>query len=141
MIADLQRVGITATARAMPTDQFDATAKDPAHGPDISLVHFYPDDAFPGSITYLVYQSGTPLNYLGYSSKQADDLFNQAWGTQDPAQRNALFLEGAKVGFDDGAFLGLADIKDVVVYRQGLTNLVTYPGLPWSFDYGLVRQG
>jgi peptide/nickel transport system substrate-binding protein len=141
MIADLQKVGITATARVMPTDQFDSTAKDPAHGPDISLVHFYPDDAFPGSITYLVYQSGTPLNYLGYSNKQADDLFNQAWGTQDVTQRDQLFLEGAKIGFDDGAFLGLADLKDVVVYRNGLTNLVTYPGLPWSFNYGLVREG
>ena len=141
LIADLQKVGITATARVMPTDQFNNTAKDPAHGPDISLVHFYPDDAFPGSITYLVYQCGTPLNYLGYCNHQADALFGAGFGTADPAQRAQDFLNGAKFGFDDAAFLGLTDVQDVIVYRQGLANLVTYPTLPWNFDYGLVRNG
>jgi peptide/nickel transport system substrate-binding protein len=141
LIAHLQQVGIHATARVMPTDQFNATAKNPAQGPDISLVHFYPDDAFPGSITYLVYGCGTPLNYLGYCNKAADADFNNAWGTASETARNELFLNGAKIQFDAGAFLGLADIKDVVVYRQGITNLVTYPGLPWNFNYALAREG
>jgi peptide/nickel transport system substrate-binding protein len=138
LIANLQKIGIQATARAIPTDQFNSLPKHADTGPDIALVHFYPDDMFPGSLSYLVYQCGTPLNYLNYCNKQADDLFNQAWGTADEAQRNTLFLNAAKVGFDDASFLGLTDLQDVIVYRPGLSNLVTYPALPWNFNYGLA---
>ncbi|MFL5799633.1 MAG: ABC transporter substrate-binding protein [Actinomycetota bacterium] len=138
LIADLQRIGLHATARAIPTDQFNSLPKHASTGPDIALVHFYPDDMFPGSLSYLVYQCGTPLNYLDYCNNKADDLFNKAWGTADEAQRNTLFLDAAKVGFDDASFLGLADIQDVIVYRPGLSNLETYPALPWNFNYGLA---
>jgi peptide/nickel transport system substrate-binding protein len=141
LIASLQKVGISATARAIPTDEFNSLPKHAATGPDIALVHFYPDDMFPGSLSYLVFQCGTPLNYLNYCNKQADDVFNSAWGTADKAQRDALFLQAAKIGFDDASFLGLADIKDVIVYNPRLKNLVTYPALPWNFNYGLATAG
>jgi peptide/nickel transport system substrate-binding protein len=141
LIAELQRIGIHATAQAIPTDQFNSLPKHAANGPDIALVHFYPDDMFPGSLSYLVYQCGTPLNYLNYCNKQADALFNKAWATPDVAQRNKLFLEAAKIGFDDASFLGLADLKDVIVYQPGLSQLHTYPALPWNFTYGLATGG
>jgi peptide/nickel transport system substrate-binding protein len=141
LIAQLQAAGIEATARSIPTAQFDQTAEDPANGPDISLVHFYPDSAYPGSLTGLVYACGAPLNYLGYCNEDMDAMFNEAYGTRDEEDANELFLNGAKIGWDDAAFFGLADIRDVIVYRDGLTNLVTNPGTPWNFNYGLVREG
>ena len=138
IIAKLQAAGISASARVMPTAQFDNTAQAPAKAPDIMLVHFYPDDAFPGSLAYLVFQCGTPLNYLGYCNKQADTLFNAGFTNPSAAGRSQQFLQGAKLGFDAGSFLGLADLKDVIVYRPGLANLVTYPVLPWNFNYALA---
>jgi peptide/nickel transport system substrate-binding protein len=141
LIAELQRVGIHATAQAIPTDQFNSLPKHAASGPDIALVHFYPDDMFPGSLSYLVYQCGTPLNYLNYCNKKADALFNKAWATPDVALRNKLFLAAAKIGYDDASFLGLADLKDVIVYRPGLGRLLTFPALPWNFTYGIATGG
>jgi ABC-type transport system substrate-binding protein len=138
IIARLQAAGIKATARVLPTAQFDNTAQAPAKAPDIMLVHFYPDDAFPGSLAYLVFQCGTPLNYLGYCNKQADNMFNSGFTNSSASGRSQQFLTGAKLGFDAGSFLGLADLKDVIVYRPGLANLVTYPVLPWNFNYALA---
>jgi peptide/nickel transport system substrate-binding protein len=140
LLARLQEAGINATARPLPTGQFDQTAEDPENGPDVSLVHFYPDHAYPGSLTGLVFACGAPLNYLGYCNEEMDALFNKAYATPDEEAANELFLEGAKIGWDDAAFIGLANIDDVIVYREGLTSLVTRPGVPWNFDYGLVRE-
>ena len=140
LLARLQQAGIEATGRALPTGQFDQTSEDPENGPDISLVHLYPDHAYPGSLTGLVFACGAPLNYLGYCNDRMDAVFNRAYGTVGEQASDRLFLEGAKMGWDDAAFIGLADIQDVIVYRDGLTNLVTNPGLPWNFDYSLVRE-
>jgi hypothetical protein len=38
------------------------------------------------------------------------------------------------------AFVPLADIRGVIVYRQGLTDLDTRPALPWVVDYESIRR-
>ena len=70
----------------------------------------------------------------------ADKIFATAASTADPQGRNAMFDQGARLLFDDGGFVPLADIKDVIVYRGHLANFGTKPAIPWSVDFGTLSR-
>jgi hypothetical protein len=42
--------------------------------------------------------------------------------------------------FEGCGFLPLADVKDIVVYRSGLTDLGTRPAIPWNVDFGMISE-
>ena len=141
LIAQLDAAGFQATARALPGDQVTSFSKHLDTAPDIFLAQNNPDSAFPGTQTDLFYATGAPLNIFAYSNPAADALFAKAATMTDAAARNATYLQGAKLAFDDGAFLPLADVKDVIVHRVGLTDLGTRPAVPWNVDFGTIRRG
>lgn len=141
LVAQLTAAGIEATARPLPQDQVTAFPSDPASGPTIVLAQNNPDSAHPSTQTFLFYQTGGPLNIFQYSNPAADDLFGQAYGVTDVAERDALYLQGAQLLFDDGGFYPLADVQDVIVYRSGLTGLAARPAIPWTIDFGLIARG
>ncbi|HYY11963.1 MAG TPA: ABC transporter substrate-binding protein [Kineosporiaceae bacterium] len=141
LIAQLDAAGFQATARAIPGDQVPTFAKKPQDAPDVFLAQNNPDSAFPGTQTDLFYATGAPLNIFAYSNPAADALFTKAAATTDKAARDATYLQGARLVFDDAAFVPLADVQDVIVHRVGLTDLGTRPAVPWNIDFGSVRRG
>jgi len=46
----------------------------------------------------------------------------------------------SQILFADGAFIPLADVKDVIVYRDDLIDLNTRPALPWAVDYETIKR-
>jgi peptide/nickel transport system substrate-binding protein len=141
MVAQLNAAGIDATARALPQDQVINFPSDPKSGPTLVIAQNNPDSAHPSTQSGLFYATGGPLNLFQYSNPTADDFFNQGYPVTNVDQRNALYLKGSDVLFQDGGFYPLADVQDVIVYRSGLSGLETRPAIPWNVDFGAVTEG
>lgn len=141
LIAQLANAGIQATARAVPQDELFTYAEDPAGAPDLVLAQNNPDSAHPATQAGLFFAGGAPLNLFGYASEEADALFAEAATVTDEAARDEMYVEGARLIFEDEAFLPLADVEDVVVHRAGLTDLGFRPAIPWNVDLATIQEG
>jgi peptide/nickel transport system substrate-binding protein len=141
MVARLNAAGIDATSRALPADQVNNFPSDPKSGPTIVIAQNNPDSAHPSTQAGLFYMTGAPLNLFGYSNPAADDVFNQAYPITDISKRNDLYMKGSDLLFNDGGFYPLADVQDIIVYRDGLTNLESRPAIPWNIDFGAISEG
>lgn len=141
MVAKLIAAGIQASARSLPADQVNNLPSDPKSGPTIVIAQNNPDSAHPSTQAGLFYMTGAPLNLFAYSNTSADDVFNQAYPITDIPKRNDLYLKGSDLLFQDGGFYPLADVQDVIVYRDGLTGLESRPAIPWNIDFGAISEG
>lgn len=139
LIARLRQAGISATARALPGGQVSTFLKDPGAAPDLYLAQNNPDSAHPDSQSSLFFATGGSLNIFGVSDPTADAGFAAAAGQTDRAARDAGYAEAARGLFAAGLFLPLADLQDVVVHRDGLTDLGTRPAVPWNIDFTTAR--
>ncbi len=139
LIVKLSEKGIKATARAIPGSQFAAFKEAPEKAPDLVLAQNNPDSAHPDSQTSLFYATGAPLNIFDSSNPEADKAFADAAQETDKTKRDALYADAARIVFDDGLFLPLADLDDVIVHRKGLTDFSTRPDVPWNIDLSTVR--
>ena len=141
MIAQLDQAGIKATANAIPIDQGLAFQKKPEKAPwDILVFSGIPDSAHPGSAATLFYGTGGGINWNGYSNPKVDKLFAEADTLTDKAKRDELYLQGAKIAFDDFAFVPLAEVYDVGVFRGKYCDLNSTPAVPWNVDLGTIRS-
>jgi len=136
----LERIGIHATLRSYPLDQALLFAEDLQRAPDLYLAQNYPDAAHPATQTGVFFSSTAPLNFFGYKNPHIDQLIDAADRVSDRAERDRRYLVISQQLFADTAFIPLADIRDVIVYRQGLTGLDPRPALPWVVDYESIRR-
>jgi peptide/nickel transport system substrate-binding protein len=140
MVSLLKQVGIVATVHVVPLDQESGLGHDLQHAPDIWLSQNYPDAAHPATQVGVFFQTGAALNLLGYSSNRVDSLAAEAATLTNAVQRDQAYLAISQILIQDGAFIPLADIKDVIVYRDDLIDLNTRPALPWAVDYETIRR-
>jgi peptide/nickel transport system substrate-binding protein len=140
MVSLLKQIGIVATAREIPLDQEGSFINDLKSAPDIWLSQNYPDAAHPGTQVGVFFQTDAALNLFGYSNPRVDALAAKAAAITDVAQRDQVYLAISQILFADRAFIPLADIKDVIVYRDDLIDLNTRPALPWAVDYETIRR-
>jgi ABC-type transport system substrate-binding protein len=140
MIAQFHQAGIDASANAIPIDQALAYQKKPDKAPwDILVFSGIPDSAHPGSAATLFYGTGGGINWNGYSNPKVDKLFAEADAETDVPKRDALYLQGAKVAFDDFAFVPIAEVYDVQVFHGKYCDTNSTPAVPWQVDLGTVR--
>ena len=140
LVSALARIGISATVMSMPTDQEPGLRDFPQRAPDLWLARNYPDAAHPGTQADVFFETGAPLNLFNYSNPSVDRLIGAAGQITDRAARDRAYLAISDALFADIAFIPLADIKDVIVYRADLTDLGTRPALPWGVDYATIRR-
>lgn len=140
MVSLLEQIGVTATVRTIPLDQETMLVNNLKHAPDIFIAQNYPDAVHPATQVGVFFETGAALNFFGYSNPKVDAMSADARRMTDLSERNARYLAISQMLFDDGAFVPLADIKDVIVYRAGLTDLGTRPALPWAVDYATIRR-
>jgi peptide/nickel transport system substrate-binding protein len=140
MVSGLKRIGIAATVRPIPLDQESSLVNHLETDPDIFIAQNYPDAAHPGTQTDVFFETGAALNFFGYSNPKLDPLYAAAGQITSVPERDKAYLAISDMLYADGAFIPLADIKDVIVYRAGLVDLNTRPALPWAVDYGTIRR-
>jgi peptide/nickel transport system substrate-binding protein len=136
----LRRIGVRATIRAVPTDQETRFRDAPRKAPDLWIAQNYPDAAWPSTQANVFFQTGAPLNLLGYSNPRVDRMIDAAGAIEARGPRDAAYLAVSDALFADLAFIPLAEIKDVIVYRDGLEDLDPRPAFPWSVDFAAIRR-
>ena len=140
LIAQLQAIGVDATARAVKQQDAYAYKNNFMEAPDLHILQVNPDAAHPQTSAELFYTTGAPLNVYQYSNPAADEVLKKAGRLTDRAERDRLYEQGSHMIFDDGGFFPLADIADVIVHRQGLADFGTRPAMPWNVDLGMIRE-
>ena len=140
MIAQLASIGVNATARVIPQEESFTFFENLEDAPDLYLAQNNPDAAHPETQATLFYTTGAPLNIMAYSNPEADDVLFAAGSVTDRAERDKMYADGGAQLFEGCGFLPLADVKDVIVYRSGLTNLGTRPAIPWNVDFGMISE-
>ena len=140
LLAELAAIGVSAEAVVIPKDEQYNFAADMSRAPDVMLARNNPDAAHPETQASVFYTKGAPINVMGVDNPAADKLAGEAGTLTEVAARNAKYLEASKLWVEAAEFLPLVDLDDVVVHREGLTDLGLRPVFPpGNIDFGLVR--
>ena len=139
MVAELAAIGIDATITILPSGAAFGLAENP-NGPDFYMGKLTPDALHPENQASIFFTGEAPINFYGRALPEADALVFEAGTLTDIAHRNALYEEASHLYIDNGLFIPLVEVDDVVVHPEGLVDLdlrAAYP--PGNIDYGSVR--
>lgn len=139
LVAQLAGIGVKATVTIMPAGA-SFQLKDNPDGPDLYLTKLTPDALHPETQAGIFFATGAPINFYGRGLPEADALLQQAGALTDVAARNALYEQAGHLYFDQGLFIPLVTVDDVVVHPEGLTDLGLRAAFaPGNIDFGAVR--
>jgi ABC-type transport system substrate-binding protein len=99
-----------------------------------------PDAGEPLTVSlYLNDQNRRRHHWNGYSNPKVNKLFAEAGTQTDRAKRDDLYLQGAKIAFDDFAFVPIAGVYDVGVFKGKYCDFNSIPAVPWNADLGTIQ--
>lgn len=140
LIAQLARIGVSATASVLPPGAA-FSLRQSANAPDLLLTIASPDAAHPDNQANAFYTEKAPLNFYGRTVPEADELIAEASPITDLPARNALYERASRLYIDSGVVIPLIDMKDVVVHVRGLKDLGLRPVFPeGNIDFARVRR-
>jgi peptide/nickel transport system substrate-binding protein len=120
VVANLQTVGITASAQGYDTSTVFGWINNPPTGPDAFIDgNNGPDGGDPYMWGHVFWDASGGINYFGCESKEVNDLLNQALGTGD---MNTYVKAGDLYG-QTGCFLNLSHNRNWVVAQKWLTGV------------------
>ena len=139
LVAQLASIGIDATVTILPQGAAFGL-KDTPDGPDFYIAKLTPDALHPENQAGIFFASGAPINFYGRGLPEADALLQEAGTLTDIAARNALYEKAGHLYFDNGLFIPLVGVDDVVVAPKGLVDLdLRAAYAPGNIDFGSVR--
>jgi len=125
--AQLQAIGIKASAQSYPTSQVFDWPNDPAKGPDVFFDgNNGPDGGSPYMFGHVFWDKTGGINYFKCDDPSTDADLNTALTTGD----KALFAKAAQTYSATGCWMNLSYNKDWVVAQKWLT------GVPESQNIG-----
>jgi peptide/nickel transport system substrate-binding protein len=140
--ADLSAVGIDTTVRTItPEESFEYVSK-----PDLRshafLLYGGPDAWHPDTWARLFYYQQGPLAYFTPENVgDADAILDEALHQTDDATAQQLYSDAGDLYRDTGDFIPIADGKDVIVLRPGLTGVVHDGSQIWFLRLQHLREG
>jgi len=141
MIADLAAIGVEATARPVQRSAPFSYARDQASAPDMLLARINPDAAHPATQIDVFFTTSAPVNFMGFSDPAADAVAAKADAAPTRAEADPLYEKAARMMIDAGGFVPFADLREIIVAKSGLKNVVTRPSFPpGNIDFGLVTE-
>jgi peptide/nickel transport system substrate-binding protein len=137
----LQKVGVQAKIRTIPASQSYSLPTKPSLRPDILVGAIVPDDLAPDSFIRIFFHSEGSVNWLGCSSKQADDQMDAGLKAPTPEESDRLYVAAAESVIENGCGLPVAEINDVVATRSdlNLTNLQHAIAISFALRLELLR--
>ena len=137
----LADAGLDVTVRAMPIAEVFDLVNNKDSAPDLLLWTMNPDAAHPDTWIRIFMNSTGALNYLLCPSPEADALMDQGLQSTDPAQVTELYGQAGDAVVDTGCYTTIADNKEIVVARKGITGFVHQ--LPTSYTVRLkdLKEG
>lgn len=121
----LQAAGLQVTTRPMPIAQaFDLPNQPVAARPDMVLATLNPDAVHPDTYVRIFMSTKGSLNWLQGSVPAADAAMDEGLNSNDPAVVAADYAKAGDALAASGLWLDLADVKETVIARKGITDLV-----------------
>ena len=121
----LAAAGLQVTTRPMPIAQaFDLPNQPVKARPDMLLATLNPDAVHPDTYVRIFMSTKGSLNWLQGSVPAADAAMAAGLNTQDPAVVAAEYAKAGDAIAASGLWLDLADVKETIIARKGITNLV-----------------
>ncbi|MCW2620929.1 MAG: extracellular solute-binding protein family 5 [Frankiales bacterium] len=121
----LAAAGLQVTTRPMPIAQaFDLPNQPAGSRPDMLLATLNPDAVHPDTYARIFMSTPGALNWLQGSVPAADAALDAGLKTNDPATVDASYVEAGKLLAASGLWLDLADVKETIIARKGITHLV-----------------
>lgn len=139
MVAELAAIGIEATVTILPSGAAFGL-KDNPDGPDFYMGKLTPDALHPENQATIFFTGSAPINFYGRALPEADAMVSEAGTLTDIAARNALYEKASSLYIENGLFIPLVEVEDVVVHAEGLVDLdLRAAYAPGNIDYGSVR--
>jgi peptide/nickel transport system substrate-binding protein len=121
----LAAAGLQVTTRPMPIAQaFDLPNQPVSARPDIVLATLNPDAVHPDTYARIFMSTKGSLNWLQGSVPAADAAMDAGLATNSPATAAAGYTKAGDLIAASGLWLDLADVKETVIARKGITGLV-----------------
>jgi peptide/nickel transport system substrate-binding protein len=124
LASKLQAIGFKVKVRGLPIAEVFDLPNHPEKAPDLLLWTFNPDAAHPDTWVRIFMNSKGSINYLVCSDKTADADMDKGLASITKADVNKYYGEAGDLLAASGCFITLADVKEVVVARKGLTGFV-----------------
>jgi peptide/nickel transport system substrate-binding protein len=136
---ELQAAGLDATSRGIPIAQvFDLpNHKDTA--PDLLVSTVNPDAAHPDTWARIFSNTTGSLNWLQCSVPAADAAMDSGLHATDPATIKASYAKAGDALVASGCFIGLADVKEVIVAKKGYSNFVHQMPTLFTIRFGDLK--
>ncbi|GGO92051.1 ABC transporter substrate-binding protein [Wenjunlia tyrosinilytica] len=138
-----RKIGLKAEVRTMSGADFASLYTDKALRRKVDLV---PDDWYitkpdPAGF-YDNALTGSPNNWVGYSSPEYDRVVTKALRTNDDAERARLLIDAERRFSEDAVWIPLVQAPNVLVTSSEYTGApasMAYIAYPWLADLGAKR--
>jgi peptide/nickel transport system substrate-binding protein len=121
----LAAAGMQVTTRPMPMAQaFDLPNQPVAARPDMLLATLNPDAVHPDTYARIFMSTKGSLNWLQGSVPAADAAMDAGLVSNDPATVARSYAQAGDAIAASGLWLDLADVKETIIARKGITGLV-----------------
>ena len=139
----LQAAGLSVTLRPIQTAQEFSRYNTPdAQRPDILLDVDGPDALHPDTNLRIYFRTGAaPLKWFGYSLPEVDAAMDAGAKSTDQAEVIKQYGIAASGIRDSGIMMRIANQRDVIVSRAGITNFVHNPLLYQMVNIAALKAG
>lgn len=121
----LAAAGLQVTTRPMPMAQaFDLPNQPAASRPDIVIATMNPDACYPDTWIRIYMSTKGSLNWMQGSVPAADAAMDAGLYTESPQLAEEEYAKAGDLIAASGLWLDLADVKETIIARKGITNLV-----------------
>ena len=121
---EMQAAGLDATSRGIPIAQVFDLPNHKDQAPDLLVSTVNPDAAHPDTWARIFSNTAGALNWLQCSVPEADAAMDAGLHATDPAAIKADYAKAGDALVASGCFIGIADVKEVIVAKKGYTNFV-----------------
>lgn len=121
----LAAAGLEVTTRPMPIAQaFDLPNQPVDARPDMLLATLNPDAVHPDTYIRIFMSTAGALNWLQGSVPAADAAMDTGLASNDPTTAMAAYAAAGDALAASALWLDIADVRETVIARKGITNLV-----------------
>jgi len=141
LAAKLQQAGFNVKVRGLPIAEVFDLPNHPDKAPDLLLWTFNPDAMHPDTWIRIFMNGNGSINYLKCSDPQADADMDNGLKAITKADVDKLYGEAGDLIAASGCFITLADNREIVVARKGLTGF--FHQLPTAYTIRLkdLKEG
>lgn len=141
LASKLQAAGFSVKVRGLPIAEVFDLPNHPDTAPDLLLWTFNPDAMHPDTWIRIFMNSQGSINYLKCSDPTADADMDKGLASVSKADVQKWYGEAGDAIAASGCFITLADNREVIVARKGLTGFVHQEPTAYTIRLKDLREG